>query len=212
MNQVTNASFPGDNPDEEQQAAEELKEMGFLIVQTPFFGHVTTILAEKKSMPPRAIELLIRLKNLNTVIFSGTDIQDDQLLVFSKLDQLSCLALNSTSITDVGLKHLENLTSLAALHLIGTKISDDGLESLAKIPHLTILDLSKTNVKGRGLKYLWSLKELVWLILLETSLTDGSLKAVENYPALKRISLSKNHISSPDIDALKQAKPDLMVG
>ena len=58
--------------------------------------------------------------------------------------------------TDTGLMHLKELTSLQRLILFGTKVSDAGLVHLKTLTSLKTLDLRSTSVSTAGVKDLQS--------------------------------------------------------
>ena len=58
----------------------------------------------------------------------------------SLLVHLGLLDLDSTNVTDAGLKHLEGLTGLAELNLYGTQVTDEGVNKLQQaLPNCEII-------------------------------------------------------------------------
>ena len=60
------------------------------------------------------------------------------------------LWIGKRSVTDAGLAHLRNLTSLQDLRFFYTPVSGAGLAHLEGLSLLESLDLSSTNVTGPG--------------------------------------------------------------
>jgi len=59
--------------------------------------------------------------------------KDEELKVISELKRIQSLSLYATSITDDGLRHLENMPALKELWMIeASKVTDDGLERLRR--------------------------------------------------------------------------------
>jgi len=60
--------------------------------------------------------------------------------------------LNSTKVTDAGLREIAGLKSIQSLELTQTAITDEGLQSLGALPKLNCLKLygAKTTEKGRA--------------------------------------------------------------
>jgi internalin A len=87
------------------------------------------------------------------------------------------LKLDSTGVTDSGLKELSGMCALHTLDLRGTEVTDTGLRELAELKGLRTLNLSFVKkVTDAGLKELASLKGLQRLYLTRTSVTDLGLK------------------------------------
>ena len=60
------------------------------------------------------------------------------------------LSLNSTKVTDAGLKELAGLKSLQALYLNNTQVTDAGLKELAGLEELANAGRSQHESDGRG--------------------------------------------------------------
>lgn len=75
------------------------------------------------------------------------------------------LDLNSTQITDEGMKELAGLKDLQMLNLQETPVTDAGLKELARLKVLQSLNLFRTQVTDEGLKELTGLRNLQTLNL-----------------------------------------------
>src|SRR5207245_2591285 len=80
--------------------------------------------------------------------------------------------LDSTKVTDAGLKELAGLKSLQSLDLMFTMVTDAGLKELAGLKSLQTLKLNSRQVTDTGLKELAGLKNLQALSLGGTKVTD----------------------------------------
>ncbi len=81
------------------------------------------------------------LRSLRTLWISGPGTGDERLRHLSGLTNLKRLMLPwRTGITDAGLAHLKGLTNLSLLNLTGTSVSDAGVKELQQaLPSLTIV-------------------------------------------------------------------------
>ncbi|MBX3073288.1 protein kinase [Candidatus Obscuribacterales bacterium] len=87
---------------------------------------------------------LLKIKMLNDLDLSNTVIGDAECAsVVGKLTQLRQLKLNSTSITDDGIKHLSRLRNLESLSIGKTRVTDSGLDALCKLPRLKELSVDE---------------------------------------------------------------------
>jgi hypothetical protein len=66
------------------------------------------------------------------------------------LSQIGVLELNSTPVTDAGLKHVSGLHKLRALMLDETLVTDEGLTHLAGLSNLVVLKVRGTAVTPDG--------------------------------------------------------------
>ena len=86
------------------------------------------------------------------------------LLHLEKLDLGWC-----TSITDLDIQAVGQLTELRDLQLSGTCVSDRGLASLQGLPNLRRVGLRGTSVTAAGLAFVTGLQQLGSLNLASTS-------------------------------------------
>ncbi len=160
----------------------------------PFHGHLLDLSGYKNLSDDQLKTFLEQLK--------GTKIQSINLKRCSKLtnkglDHLSNLTslisldLNSCkNITDNGLKHLSKLTSLTLLNLEGyNKITNQGLEHLSKFTCLTSLNLSWCEITDQGLENLTTLPSLTSLNLSQSQITDKGLEHLSKLTSLTSLNL-----------------------
>ncbi len=105
------------------------------------------------------------------------------------------LCLNSTKMTDAGLKQLAGLKSLQALYLAGTQVTDAGLKELAGLKSLQTLDFRGTQVTDAGLKELAGLKSLQRLYLNHTKVTGVGLKELAGPNSLQLLNLGGSEVT-----------------
>ena len=108
-----------------------------------------------------------RLTNLENLQFYRVIIGDEDLASLSNLKRLKRLLITywegDKKISDSGLRHIANLTSLKWLGIScpgADKMTDDGLAHLAKLKKLTMLGVSEGTFTEKGLAHLYGLKGL----------------------------------------------------
>ena len=111
--------------------------------------------------------------SLTDLWLGETDISDKSMPTVGSLHKLTILNLDHTLITDQGIKHLVALEKLSVLNLRGTKIGDEALESIVSLPSLTTLDISDTQISDKSVDKLLSMKKLQHLIVGSSIDTKG---------------------------------------
>lgn len=80
------------------------------------------------------------------LILAGTDADDDTCATVAKMKQLRVLSLRNTSVTDLGVEHLLELTQLEEIELGETQVTAKSMTVLKAMPRLTRADLADTEV------------------------------------------------------------------
>lgn len=107
-----------------------------------------------KKIKGSSLDLLVTLKNLETLYLVGTDLDDAGLSRLPHLKSLKTLHLGRTRITDAGMPALDNLTNLQTLSLGDTAVTDQGLVQLRDLRKLSTLILRNTKTTQRGVQEL----------------------------------------------------------
>lgn len=111
--------------------------------------------------------------------------------------------LQTTGITDEGIKYLARLSDLRVLSLACTNISDEGLKQLLRLKHLEHLELTDCRlICGKNLQFLESLAALKFLDLRGTSVTALELVSLQKAHALESLLLSSETINDEDLTHL----------
>jgi len=112
---------------------------------------------------------------------SGADkITDAEVALLAPLaQQVYCLNLAGTKVTDAGLAPLANLTNLRRLHLEKTAVTDAGLVHLKGLANLEYLNLYNTQVTDAGLANLEGLKNLKNVYLWQSKATDAGVAKLQ---------------------------------
>jgi len=138
------------------------------------------------------VELKIDPYNENSIFLSMTfppsKFRDNDLFDLQPLFQhIAKASFIGSDITDDGLYHIGQMSSLKELYIQQTEIKGDGIAHLSKLGSLQLLDLSKTNV------------------------SDGNLLHILQIPSLKELYLNETSISTEVIKALKENRTDLQI-
>jgi len=103
--------------------------------------------------------------------------------------KLEYLSLWDTSVSDVGVHHLRDMTTLQVLILDGTKITDAAMPDVGRLVNLTDwLGLTHTEVSDAGAAHLTKLNKLNSLNLIGTKVSREGLRDL-------RKALPQAHIS-----------------
>lgn len=105
----------------------------------------------------------------------GVDATDDDLRALRGWQELINLDIESNKISDLGLAHLSQLTSLWSLSLASPRITDEGLRHLEGLGSLQVLDLKHAHVSGKGIDRLTQFMSLNVLSLPDSSFDDDDL-------------------------------------
>ena len=147
------------------------------------------------------------LKNVDAVIFHGSEVTDAGLEHLKTLRQLKNLNLGTTRTTDAGLEHIKALRQLQVLNLNFTRVSDAGLESLKRLTELQELRLDDTKVTDAGLRHLEGLSQLTVLWLDGTQVTDAGLEHLRKLSQLEDLGLRGTKVTREGVQALQQLLP-----
>ena len=112
---------------------------------------------------------------------------------------------------DSQLNILENIKNVVTLHLGGTDITDEGLQHIAELTTLRQLHLERTKISDLGLVHLKKLKNLLYLNLYQTGITDQGLSQLQELKSLKKIYLWKSKVTPTGATNLQKALPSLTI-
>ena len=179
------------------------------------------------------------LRNLLGIEFRGSLITDNGLKCLAAGDHLRMLLIDGCSqITDAGMAHLNELSSLGALcvrddagkmnltdaslaHLVklprlrslalSGSFSDVGLDHLRNLAPLQWLELEQTNITDSGLARLQGLASLETLVISSVTISDAGLVHLRRLVRLKHLSVSGPQVTREGIESLRAALPDCRV-
>jgi hypothetical protein len=160
--------------------------------------------------PRDGAEYAIRFRSIR--LLTKEPIKDDDLPHLWSLCKCRTVDLGNTQVTNIGLRHLADVTNLVGLCLEGTQVTDAGLEYLKASTHLTVMCLRKTKVTDAGLKHLGSLTNLKSLSLANTNVTDAGLTHLEGLTKLYTLCLKNTKVTSEGVARLQKALPNCDIG
>ncbi|MFN5416855.1 MAG: hypothetical protein ACK5B9_07345 [Flavobacteriia bacterium] len=115
------------------------------------------------------VENLFEMKKFTRLLsasFSGSDLNDDGLLLLSNFILLENLNLQETQITNEGIKHLKKLPNLKCLRLKeNPQLTNECVVYLKEIKTLVNLHIHETSINMEGLKKLIVLQNLQFIAL-----------------------------------------------
>jgi hypothetical protein len=127
------------------------------------------------------------LTNLNLTMC--TKVNDETLKYISDLTNLKRLILTNTNLSDKGLKHLTKLVNLNILTLYGvTKITNAGLIHLTDLTSLVYIDVSKSKISNAGIQNIKGLPSLVYINCEQTKITSDGISVFNSYRADNKLS------------------------
>lgn len=143
---------------------------------------------------------IARLPHLQRLDLSHTRISDEGLLHLKNATTITDLNLYySEWITDQGLTAIRNWKQLRRLNLRGTRISDGTLALVSKLPAIEALDIANTQVTDNGLDHLITLTNLKELALGRSRLSENALEVLRMLPTLTYLDLSGARAVPPDM-------------
>jgi hypothetical protein len=172
------------------------------------------------------LALFAAVGSVYELILDSPKIDDAGLAQLGSIE-LEGLTAKGTTITDVGLRHLERVRGLKMVRLDGSHITDAGLESLrvhdlkwlilendsqvtdaglahlAEMTRLIWLELPGADLTGAGLAHLDQLDQLRTLVLAGTDVGDESLAHLSKLERLNRLDLSGTRVTGPGLPHLK---------
>ncbi len=171
--QTTPAAAPGTPVDAAKPAPAQ--QPAAVVPVAPVVEDPQKVISDFKNKPPfeRNDQDLARIGNL----FGGLD-------AFSNMD------LNSSSVTDAGLKHLAKLTNLESISLVGTRITNAGLSATLELPKLISINLAGCTVTLPMMETLSKLETLEVLSLESAKVGDNELPPLANLARLRDLNLN----------------------
>ena len=157
-----------------------------------------------------------------------------ELTGFDGLESLRNLTLEyEDEITDEGIQHVENLTSIKYIALpprvtaVGLRrltvldlemlaynhstITDPEMELICSFQNLKVLAMRGSTVTDDQLELLNSLSQLESVILDQTEISDSGLMHLADCSSLKSVSVDRSRVTEAGIDELATLRPDIRV-
>jgi Leucine-rich repeat (LRR) protein len=111
--------------------------------------------------------------------------------------------LTQLPITDAGLAHLRDLTTVTGIDLWKTGITGAGLENLKQMKDLSYLRLTESKLGPVGLKHVTQFGKLEYLLVDQVRITDKDIDAIVTLSKLQVLGMIAEGLADPDA-ALKK--------
>lgn len=151
------------------------------------------------------------LPKLEELLLDGTQVTDAGLASLSGLKTLKRLRLARTPVTGRGLDALAKLPALEELWLAGKSIDDAGFRRVGSLAALKKLDLADAAVTDAGVKAILGLAALEQFDITRTPLTDAAARDLAKLKGLKQVTFARTKVTKSGADALRAARPDVVV-
>lgn len=138
---------------------------------------------------------LAKMKLLEVVDLSTTDVTDSSISYLAELPSLKSLAVWENPITSKAGDSLRHIESLRELHLGGTRFGDEGIERICDLPELAILRLERTPVTDRSLRLLVGASRLTELSVSDTAITDAGIESLADFSTLRVLTLANTAVT-----------------
>jgi len=170
-------------------AAGDIEALGGEVVRASN-GAVVEISLARTGATDRALDAVVKNKNLRRLDLSFTYVTDRGIEKLRQLRQLEELNLHTAEfITDAAMSYLRANKSLKKLVLRGTDITDVALPYIAELTNLRSLDLSQTMLGDGGLESLPALSQLEELDLGGSRINGTNLNFLKLLPKLRKLGL-----------------------
>jgi hypothetical protein len=167
-------------------------------------GEIVALRLEGIKLAKDDFGLIGRLRELETLDLSRSNVTDVDLQRLGGLPKLRELKLWDTRLDGSGLAHLGALGRLERLELGDTKVTDDALQHLAKLQNLRYLVLIRTRVTDAGLPHVARLLSLQSLKLGGTGVTDQGLRVLRGLRELRGLTLDETKVSEAGLKSLAE--------
>ena len=128
---------------------------------------------------------------------------DAEMWRLARLRHLIQLDAASTPITDAGLVHLENLTTLQNINLQEAGnggVTDAGVAALSNLTNLKVLGLHNQPITTRAFEHLRGCKQIQRLYIQMTRINDESLRVMaQSFPQLELLQANSNDITDEGV-------------
>jgi hypothetical protein len=177
-------------------------------------GKITTLeelnLQKMKSVTPKELAYLVKLKNLRTLDLSFTELRTGSDCAFiaamPQLDTLDIHSIQNLGADAEAAKYIVRQAHIAKLSLDFIGLKDDSLKFLGKLKTLRTLSIMGAQVSNKGLEYLSKLPVITNLNLTNTNINHNSVIVLKKFKLkLKRLGVANCDLSPDDLAQLRSA-------
>jgi formylglycine-generating enzyme required for sulfatase activity len=131
--------------------------------------------------------------------------------IATRFPHLTCLSINISQVTDVGLAELSRLRNLKGFAIQSCPVTDAGIGHIRKLVDLDWLGLWNTSVTDDGLKELSGLQKLQILIIRDCRVTDTGLEYLRGLSSLREVHAHGTQITQEGVRRFNEARPEVKV-
>src|SRR5262245_11144674 len=159
----------------------------------------------------RDLEILKFFPHLQRLDLGNTRVTDDGLGIVGQLRELESVSAVGLTIGDRGVEHLKSL-QLTHLSLWKTRVSDAGVRHLRQMTTLRMLTLDETQITDAAMEDVGELVNLDdWLGLTDNRLTDAAVPHLSKLTKLRSLNLLRTNVSPEGLRQLRMALPGTQV-
>lgn len=148
----------------------------------------------------------LKPNDLHQIRMHDVHLAKNSLTEISKLKGLQDLDLSNTDIDDKGLKTIAQSAALKKLDISKTLVRGAGICDLRALKELTDLDIGNNGINDFFVaSIVQSLPQLEALNLSETKITDASVRHVAKLKYLRKLNLQGDKITDAGLNALKRS-------
>jgi len=147
-------------------------------------------------------------------LFANLNLGDDDLMELAKIPTITLLSVRfAPNLSDTGIAHVAEMTSLRHLRLEGVPVGDEGINALQCRPELISLLLAGSAVTDAGVPSLAQLPQLRTLDLTGCNVSATGLSHLSNATSLEelRVECNESELTSRDVEQLRSELPGVMV-
>jgi hypothetical protein len=159
---------------------------------------------------PATLSAIADLKDVALLGLNDPQLRDEHLRAMS-VAKLADLDLSGSSVTGVGLRHLERFPLLLSLRLTKLNIGDADLVTLSRLRGLSHLHLNQTQIGDEGVVHLLNLPFLRQLDLCGTNLSDQGLMRLQEFKSLTDLDVTNTKVTAGGIAQFQQSRPQCRV-
>jgi hypothetical protein len=172
LRKLTNLRSFSLNVTMDDQGAELLGQLGQL-------QHLS--LRGRQTMSQQGYHQLSRLRDLVSLELRSCGLTDEQLAFVADLPRLEVLQISGNPLTNVGMRHLDNLQQLRVLNVsFCPRIDDEAFAEISRLEGLEKLSAQDTRVTDAGLLHLFDMPHLRDVTVLGSKATRTGIKALRS--------------------------------
>jgi len=208
--------------------AEQITDQGMAAIKD--WKHLKRLSLRGTRISDGTLEIVSHLTQLEALDIANTPVTDDGLDYLITLTSLKEFSLGRRRLADNLIEVLRLLPTLTYLDLSGPRSADrpdmvfgnrsgesgsmdeKATRAISELKHLRVLKLGYSNISADGLKILRGLIQLEKLGLeVCARIDDDAAAELANWKSLKYLDLQETKVTPKGLDALRRARPGLVI-